>query len=133
MAAYFHIFKLQHKVNIKKKELHQVHSKFLNISQSKTLVGTIFHKTALKKSSKVMWWFGPEFLLEYLLLHIKSSSTHEHLCKNDMLSLADPDHVQRLSQGLPCKLGSKISLHSIGYFMPVQWKGLEWSTMEMLW
>ncbi|EFX66100.1 hypothetical protein DAPPUDRAFT_263683 [Daphnia pulex] len=59
--------------------------------KNKILVETIFHKASLKKSSKGMR-YGPEFLLECLLLHIKSASAYEHLRTSNMLPLPDPDH-----------------------------------------
>jgi hypothetical protein len=50
MAAYNYISKLQPKVNMKKCKLEEYMR------------------------------YGPEFLLECLLLHIKRASAHEHLC-----------------------------------------------------
>jgi hypothetical protein len=76
-------------------------------------VESIFHKALLKKSSKGMR-YGPEFLLECLLLHIKSASAYEHLRTSNMLPLPDPYHVRRLIRGLTCKFGFQdFSLKSI--------------------
>jgi hypothetical protein len=76
-------------------------------------VETIFHKASLKKSSKGMR-YRPEFLLECLLLHVKSPSAYEHLRTSNLLPLPDPDHLRRFLQGITCKFGFQdFSLKSI--------------------
>ena len=64
----------------------------------------MFKKASLKKGKTGMR-YEAEYMLECLLLHIRSPTAYEHLKTNQMLPLPDPDHVRRLIGALACKFG----------------------------
>ena len=64
----------------------------------------MFRKATLKKGKHGMR-YEAEFMLECLLLHIKSPTAYDHLRSSKMLPLPDPDYVRRLLGGLACKFG----------------------------
>lgn len=64
----------------------------------------MFRKATLNKGKHGMR-YEAEFMLECLLLHIKSPTAYDHLRSSKMLPLPDPDHVRRLLGGLACKFG----------------------------
>ena len=66
-------------------------------------VNAIF-KAAEVKSMKGMR-YEAEYILECLLLHIKSPSVYVHLRSKEMLPLPDPSHLRRLLRGMACKFG----------------------------
>lgn len=61
-------------------------------------------KAAESKSSKGMR-YEAEFILECLMLHVKSPAAYRHLRSTKLLPLPDPSHLRRLMRGMSCKFG----------------------------
>ncbi len=49
--------------------------------------------------------YESEYILECLLLNIKSQSAYNHLRSSKLLPLPDPNHLRRLMRGVSCKFG----------------------------
>lgn len=80
------------------------------------MIKAIFTKAELKNSRSMR--HDPEFLLECVLLRIKSKSTYDHLRSNNILPLSSPQTIRRLLSCMPCKFGlNSFALSSIKTFL----------------
>ncbi|KAI9556036.1 hypothetical protein GHT06_018603 [Daphnia sinensis] len=80
------------------------------------VIKAILKKAELKNSESMR--YDPEFLLECVLLRIKSKSTYDHLRSNHILPLPSPQAIRRLLCCMPCKFGlNSFALSSIKTFL----------------
>jgi len=75
-----------------------------DISKNQKLAMKIAVKNAKRKSSTGNR-FEADWLLQCMLLKIKSPQAYTHLRNNNMLPLPHPNTLQRLIQGMPCEFG----------------------------
>lgn len=80
------------------------------------VIKAIFRKAELKNSRCMR--YDPDFLLECVLLRIKSKSTYDHLRATNILPLPCPETIRRLLSCMPCKFGlNSFALSSIKTFL----------------
>lgn len=80
------------------------------------VIKTILRKAETKNSRSMR--YDPEFLLECVMLRIKSKSTYNHLRTNNILPLPSAETIRRLLSCMPCKFGlNSFALSSIKTFL----------------
>lgn len=73
--------------------------------QEQLAVRTVFRNSSTTKNSKYGRRYEAEWLLECLLIRIKSKTTYEHLRTKKLLPLPHPDTLQKMLSCMSCSFG----------------------------